>query len=340
MNKAQKLASVLVMASTLIPSIPVVHAQALPTASDVVNGLIGVYETQQVWPRGLIYAGSNAENKQIWISKQDYLPVPKWIGLPAVFPGANAASYPVLLGMTNVPQNQPITAGTLAQWLWNWELAARIPNQSWTNQWPAKTNIIYEKSYQNPYTVMNDYSMFYGTDFKNAQTLVTTHDLQMVEQNIKDVDQCYRMLTPNKIQLLMPLMINHNETASQQIELAKHFDQTIVSFTTPNKMAIADETGIVFSGLYHDSTNETGPATVISQTTTTEAAMPKHFRAWGGKRDASVPKKNYYDLSTVDNASYQLTPSYDFILANGRLSGVSVDANITPWPIDFAQRYC
>ena len=157
-----------------------VSASTDPTAAQVAQGLLGVYATQQVWPWGLnMGLGWNPGYAQGPTNAQ-------WYGLATVFPGKPASDYAQLLGMTSAPQNEPITAGTLAQWLYNWEKYTRIPHEEW--------NTLVNQPSTDPYTLMSDYSMFYGADFTSANSVVTAQDLSMIEKNIVSVDQCYRVL--------------------------------------------------------------------------------------------------------------------------------------------------
>lgn len=222
----------LAVAMALTPMVPALAAaqatNADPTAAQVTQGLLSVYATQQVWPTGLQTAGliGQTSDKGDWANGATPTPRTDWYGLSTVFPGQSASQYAQDLGMTNVPQNKPITAGMLAQWIMNWQMAARIPHEY---QFLNK----YQPS-QDPYTLMQMYSFFYGTDFKNANSVVTTHDLQMVEKNIQDVDQCYRVLGKNKIELLTPMMLMHgygrNHSLVPETQALKEFDNITVTF--------------------------------------------------------------------------------------------------------------
>ena len=191
-----------------------------PTAADVVNGLLSVYATQQVWPVGL-------DTGLGWLPGYTQVPNSQWYGLSTVFPNKPASDYAKLLGMTSVPQNQPITAGTLGQWLFTWEKIARLPHSSWY--------LLKNQPSQDPYTLMSDYSMFYGTDFTGPNSMVTAHDLQMVEQNIKEVDQGYRMLSANKMQVLVPMttLWNSSQITARALKAA---DSIVLTFPGQNKV--------------------------------------------------------------------------------------------------------
>jgi hypothetical protein len=215
------------VALTLSSMVPALAAQttnnADPTAAQVDAGLLKVYPTQQVWPAGL--------NTGLgWSFGYTQVPNSQWYGLSTVFPGKPASDYAKLLGMTNVPQNQPITAGTLGQWLFTWEKIARLPHSEW--------NLLKNQPSQDPYTLMKDYSMFYGTDFTGPNSVVTAHDLQMVEQNIKDVYQGYRMLSANKMQVLVP-MITDWFSAQTSARALKAADSIVLTFPGQNKVVAA-----------------------------------------------------------------------------------------------------
>lgn len=167
------------------------------TASEVIQGLLKTYAGIPVWPKGLMTVPSpgTEPTPAYWANGITPTQPSEWVGLSTVFPGDSSSDYPSLLGMTNVSGDTTVTAGIVAQWILNWEEAAHKVSLAW-------------EPYQNPFDLLNLYSFWYGTDIKNAQAVITAHDLTQIEQNVQDVSRGYRLLSPNKIEVLMP-MINH-----------------------------------------------------------------------------------------------------------------------------------
>ena len=229
-----------------------VSASTDPTAAQVAQGLLGVYATQQVWPwlldMGLGWSPSSYNPTTYPQSPTNA----QWYGLATVFPGKPASDYAQLQGMTSAPQDQPITAGTLAQWLYNWEKYARIPHEEW--------NTLVNQPSTDPYTLMKDYSMFYGTDFTSANSVVTAQDLSMVEKNIVSVDQCYRVLAPNKIQVLVPMIYaNGIATPAKTKSMILSADSVIFPFPGHNQLvatASVNTFNMGISGTYIPSINK------------------------------------------------------------------------------------
>jgi hypothetical protein len=324
-----------------------------PTAAQVTQGLLGVYAHQQVWPWGL---QSGAWGKYALIPGQWYAgytpePTSDWYGLSLVFPNKPASEWPKLLSMTNAPADKPITAGTLAQWLYNWEKLARIPHAQW--------NMLKYQPSQNAYTLMSDYNMFWGTNFTSPQTLVSAHDLTMVERNIVSVDQCYRVLAPNKIQVLVP-MTEDISTPAQEAKNLATMDSVIVTFPGHNLVNVTvgntavpiqldgTET-LVNAGLWYQQ----NPQVIAHQTYTLDAFFPKgkaqritnvNNQLTEFKTDPQfVQAPNWYNpnapffvfgLSPLKGAGIGFFPPvYDFGFANGKLSHFAVEGTkYNSWP--------
>jgi hypothetical protein len=325
-----------------------------PTAAQVTQGLLSVYAHQQVWPWGL---QSGAWGKYALIPGQwygGYTPEPttQWYGLSLVFPNKPSSAWPQLLGMTNVPADKPITAGTLAQWLYNWEKLARIPHAQWQE--------LKNQPSQNAYTLMSDYNFFWGTNFTSPQTVVTPHDLTMVERNIVSVDQCYRVLAPNKIQVLVPMTTDISTPAQEAKNLAT-MDSVIVTFPGHNLVDLtAGDTAVpiqldgneylVNAGLWYQ---ENTPRVIAHHTYTLDAFFPKgkaqrttnvNNQLADFKTDPEFTHApNWYNpnapffvfgLSAINAAGIGfLPPLYAFGFANGNISHISVEAmKYNSWP--------
>ena len=167
-----------------------------PTAAQVTAGLLKTYAKIQVWPKGLLI-GPNwnqpTNTTGDWQTGAQRSPTSAWVGLKTVFPGRSASQWPKLLGMTNAPENKPITAATLAKWIMDWEIDAHRVNTAWE---PTKS----------AFNLLRLYNFWYGTNLTKPTAMVNGHDLSEVEKNIIDVSQGYRMLSASKVQLLMPMV--------------------------------------------------------------------------------------------------------------------------------------
>ena len=322
-----------------------------PTAAQVAQGLVSVYATQQVWPKGLITAplpGQKHTPRMNWANNATPSPRSAWAGLSTVFPGQPASQYAQDLGMTNVPQDQPITAGTLAQWLLNWQLTARIPKE-----------LQYQMKYQptqDPYTLMSDYSFFYGTNFKGRNTVVNAHDLAMVEKNIVDVDQCYRVLGKDKIELLRPMTMvwgyGKNASITLPAQSLQEVDHTILSFE--KNRVIVDPTVVLspftVNSLYFKNlaSGIDGASTYTTvkksgQKVTVDAFLTKkntgHFQPSEAETDdtgeflpASIGFNKPFVLFGLGGAGFTC-PQYYITFSQGRFSGIYVDGFIdNNWP--------
>ena len=204
-----------------------------PTAVQVQRGLLGVYVTQKVWPKFLQGENWNTDSQPFFIAptpaqagiKNDpawNMNPAHWVGLTDVFPGQPANAWTKDLGMLNAPANKPIKAATLAQWIMNWEVDARHINPKWL---PTT----------NSYQLMQGFSFFYGTNITSPNTVITTHDLAMVEKNIVDVGNGYRMLASNKVEVLEPMVnlmgqFNPNWSKNWQLQGLKLFDSATFTF--------------------------------------------------------------------------------------------------------------
>jgi hypothetical protein len=339
--------------ATMLPTLAAYAATTNPTAAQVTQGLLSVYATQQVWPWGLQTStwGKGALNKGVWYEGYTPEPTSDWYGLSLVFPNKPSSAWPQLLGMTNVPADKPITAGTLAQWLSNWEKLARIPHAQWQE--------LKNQPSQNAYTLMSDYSFFWGTNFTSPQTVVTPHDLTMVERNIVSVDQCYRVLAPNKIQVLVPMTTDISTPAQEAKNLAT-MDSVIVTFPGHNLVDVTagdTATDIEFgsteylqnAGLWYDSYANT---VVAHHTYTLDAFFPK------GKAQRTTNVNNQlalfqtnsdfteapswfkgdkplfvFSMGNSVSGSGFFPPRFYFGFANGKISHISVEAmKYNSWP--------
>ena len=313
-----------------------------PMAAEVAQGLLSVYATQQVWPWGY-------DMGLDWQPGYTQVPSSQWYGLSTVFPNQPASAYPQLLGMTNVPQNQPITAGTLAQWLYNWEKFARIPHWEWST--------LKNQPSQDPYTLMNDYSMFYGTDFTSANSIVTARDLAAVEQNIKEVDQGYRMLGPDKIQVLVPMIYMGGTATPQKTQkMVQSVDSIIFTFPGHNELvatasSVADQLGV--GDVYIPSINS-GLVTQIqysfksNQPVTLVAALGKSYVVHSGSANLkAMPTVTLMPSYLNDNSPIfevsiggrVIAPEYYISFINGKFSRIYVSGSeptarfSSSWPI-------
>jgi hypothetical protein len=152
------------------------------------------------------------------------------VGLKTVFPGQPATSWAKDLGMTNAPASKPITAGTLAQWILNWEEDARAVKLVFNGKRMYPTT--------SAFGLLQLYSVFYDTNITSPQTVINQHDLQMVIKNLTDVGNGYRLLAPNKMELLLPLWgLNGNRSTFQPnysqlwARSVKEVDSTTLTFT-------------------------------------------------------------------------------------------------------------
>ncbi len=276
--------------ATVPTSSNVVNTSGDPTAADVANGLLSVYATQQVWPAGL-------DTGLGWSFGYTQVPNSQWYGLSTVFPNKPASDYAKLLGMTSVPQDQPITAGTLGQWLFTWEKIARLPHSSWY--------LLKNQPSQDPYMLMSDYSMFYGTDFTSPNSVVTAHDLQMVEQNIKEVDQGYRMLSANRMQVLVP-MTTLWFPSQHSAEALKAADSVVLTFPGQNK--------VVATANYVSNQLEIGDMYIPSINSGIETTTGFVLKANQPVTMVAVLGKSYVDHTTAANLKnstiYMFMPSY------------------------------
>lgn len=345
-------AAVALALSSMVPALAATKATAPdPTAAQVAQGLLSVYATQQVWPKGLITAplpGQKHTPRMNWANNATPSPRSAWVGLSTVFPGQPASQYAQDLGMTNVPQDQPITAGTLAQWLLNWQLTARIPKE-----------LQYQMKYQptqDPYTLMSDYSFFYGTNFKGRNTVVNAHDLAMVEKNIVDVDQCYRVLGKDKIELLRPMTMvwgyGKNASITLPAQSLQEVDHTILSFE--KNRVIVDPTVVLspftVNSLYFKNlaSGIDGASTYTTvkksgQKVTVDAFLTKkntgHFQPSEAETDdtgeflpASIGFNKPFVLFGLGGAGFTC-PQYYITFSQGRFSGIYVDGFIdNNWP--------
>ena len=277
------------LGATSKASAPLVNTSNDPTAAQVAQGLLSVYATQQVWPW--------AYNMGFGWSDGTPTPNTDWYGLSTVFPSKPSSEYAQLLGMTNVPSDQPITAGILGQWLFNWEKFARIPHAEW--------NLLKNQPSQDPYTLMNDYSMFYGTDFSGPNSIVTANDLTMVEKDIREVDRGYRMLGANKMQVLVP-MITDWYPAQHSAEALKSADSVILTFPGQNK--------VVASASYVSNQLGIGDTYIPSINSGTETITQFTMKANQPVMMVAALGKSYVYHSTAANLKtspiYKLMPSY------------------------------
>ncbi|WP_304459045.1 hypothetical protein [Alicyclobacillus sendaiensis] len=162
------------------------------TQKSAVYQLIEVFNTIPSWPKGL--QGIDPQTQQTqwnWYDKP--IPESEWTGLACVFPGDPESKYAADLGIQMTNPNGPVTAGQLAQWIVDWEIKARHVNMAW------------EPS-QDPYTLLQDFSFFYGTDVKGPNSVLTQKDMMAIRNNIVEVSRGWRQLGPNKVELLAPLM--------------------------------------------------------------------------------------------------------------------------------------
>ena len=336
-------AAVALTLSSMVPALAATKATASdPTAAQVAAGLLNVYATQQVWPKGLItpaLPGQKTDPRMNWANNATPSPRSAWVGLSTVFPGQPSSDYAKLLGMTNVPQDQPITAGTLAQWLLNWQLTARIPKYQ---QYEMK----YQPS-QNPYTLMSDYSFFYGTNFKNANSVVTAHDLQMVEKNIHNVDQCYRVLGANEIELLRPMAMvwgyGKNASIIPQAQALQEVDHTILTFrknivtVDPTVvLSLFSENSLYFKNLASGIDGASTYTTIkkAGQKVTVDAFLTKknmgHFQPSEVETDqtglllpASIGFNKPFLMFELGGSGFSC-PEYYFTFSNGKLGSINV----------------
>ena len=175
----------------------VVNTSGDPTAAEVAQSLLSVYAKRRIWPAQLAASGVLAYG-----SPGSLPPASTWVGLSLVFPTHPSSQWASDLGMTNMPQNQPITAGTLTQWWWNWEMDARFPYQQ-------RKAIESDKYLPDAFVEAQRYSMLYGTDMTSPNVTVTAKDLQTFETNLIEIDRGYRMLNANTLQPLTPVTYNN-----------------------------------------------------------------------------------------------------------------------------------
>lgn len=162
------------------------------TQKSAVYQLIEVFNTIPSWPTGLQGVNPNTQDAQ-WDWKYKPIPPSQWIGLACVFPGDPESKYAADLGIQMTNPNGPVTAGQLAQWIVDWEIKARHVNMAW------------EPS-QDPYTLLQDFSFWYGTDVKGPNSVLTQKDMMAIRNNIVEVSRGWRQLGPNKVELLAPLV--------------------------------------------------------------------------------------------------------------------------------------
>ena len=353
------IATVVLVMSSLAPALAAQTTNnADPTAAQVAAGLLKVYATQQVWPKGLVtpgFPGQKTDPRMNWANNATPTPRSAWYGLSTVFPGQPSRDYAKLLGMTNTPQNKPITAGTLAQWLMNWQLTARIPKEQ-------QHMMKYQPS-QDPYTLMSDYSFFYGTDFKNANSVVTAHDLQMVEKNIHDVDQCYRVLGANKIELLRPMAMvwgyGKNASITPQAQALQETDHTILTFgknrVTVDPTVVLSPFSVAATYFKNLSSGVLRGAQVYefskSKPVTINAFLTKkttgHFQASEVETDetgqllpTSIGFNKPFLMFRLSGAGFS-SPGYYFTFgSSGKVSGIYVQGfSDNSWPIYEASPY-
>lgn len=164
------------------------------TQQSAVNQLIAVFGDVSSWPKGLDSFNPTTQSGFYWIDDKTnpYSPS-QWVGLACVFPGDKPSQYASDLGMTISNPTGTVTAGQLAQWVVKWEVKARNVQMSW------------EPS-QDPYTILSDFSIFYGTDIKGPSSIVNQSDMMDIRNNIVEVSRGWRQLAPNKVELLMPIV--------------------------------------------------------------------------------------------------------------------------------------
>ncbi|GMA59252.1 hypothetical protein GCM10025858_38990 [Alicyclobacillus sacchari] len=154
--------------------------------------LIEVFNTIPSWPKGLQGVDPQTQSTQ-WDWKFKPIPESEWTGLACVFPGDSESKYAADLGIQLTNPNGPVTAGQLAQWILDWEVKARRVDMAW------------EPS-QDPYTLLQDFSFFYGTDVKGPNSILTQKDMMAIRNNIVEVSRGWRQLGRNKVEMLAPLV--------------------------------------------------------------------------------------------------------------------------------------
>ncbi|SIT10586.1 hypothetical protein SAMN05421799_1142 [Alicyclobacillus vulcanalis] len=184
------------------------------TQKSAVYQLIEVFNTIPSWPTGLQSIDPATQNAQ-WDWKYKPIPPSQWVGLACVFPGDPESKYAADLGIQMTDPNGPVTAGQLAQWIVDWEIKARHVNMAW------------EPS-QDPYTLLQDFSFFYGTDVKGPNSVLTQKDMMAIRNNIVEVSRGWRQLGTNKVELLEPLM-DPNAVSGAFVYLAKHHEDWSLS---------------------------------------------------------------------------------------------------------------
>ena len=162
------------------------------TQKSAVYQLIEVFNTIPSWPTGLQSIDPATQNAQ-WDWKYKPIPPSQWVGLACVFPGDPESKYAADLDIQMTDPNGPVTAGQLAQWIVDWEIKARRVNMAW------------EPS-QDPYTLLQDFSFFYGTDVKGPNSVLTQKDMMAIRNNIVEVSRGWRQLGSNRVELLAPLV--------------------------------------------------------------------------------------------------------------------------------------
>ena len=336
--------------TTMIHNIKATGNPALsgnPTALQVQQGLLNVYATQEVWPKGLQTAdlpGTRYFPSGDWLVGAKATPYTDWIGLSTVFPGQPASAYAKLLGMDNAPLNKPIIAATLAQWLMNWQKIARIA--------PERYYMLKYLPSQDSYVLMKDYNFFWGTDITSPHTVISAHDLTMVERNIVSIDQGYRMLGSNKVQLLVPF----GPTAGGYYRGGKtslpntlqEFDSITLTFPGNNEVVFhpgvvnapyqvqgqflkSRSSGFMYSSnelFVHKNTSilftmKTGQQINMSNDLAMQDSFMHVMPSYIGS------KKPFFFFAPVTIAAM---PSYFATFNNGKLAQISVIGCNDPWP--------
>lgn len=206
-----------------------------PTATQVGQTLINFYQAQKVWPFHLQSFDANSQNNPNFYGTPSQggewdTNINDWIGLKTVFPSQPASALAKDLGMNNTPADKSITAGTLAQWIMNWEKDARNIHLKTPNG-----HMLFPTT--SSYQLMQLYSIFYHTNITSPKTVITFHDLQQVILNLRDVNQGYRLLATDQIELLEPLFgdqslatFSHYYSPSVMAAALREFDSVTLTF--------------------------------------------------------------------------------------------------------------
>lgn len=336
--------------TTMIHNIKATGNPALsgnPTALQVQQGLLNVYATQEVWPKGLQspdLPGTRYFPYADWVVDSKMTPYTDWVGLSTVFPGQPASAYAKLLGMDNAPLNKPITAATLAQWLMNWQKTARIPRERY-----------YMLKYlpsQDSYVLMKDYNFFWGTDITSPHTVISAHDLTMVKRNIVSIDQGYRMLGQNKVQLLVPFGPTmggyYHRSKTSLPDTLEEFDSITLTFPGNNEVvfypgvvnapyrAIGQFYKSVKSGYMYSSNLlpvKKNTPIVFTMKTGQQIDMSNDIEM---QDSAAHIMPNYIGFTKpfVSFGVYTeaVTPGYFITLSHGKLSTIALMGCDDPWP--------